>query len=475
MSTDLVIQGGALAVTTDQTAWTPQQLAVLQSAGVSEQVTPAELDQFLHECQRTGLDPFSRQIYLIGRYDKQAGRDVFRSQTGIDGYRVVAHRAAKRDHTTIAYSETLWCGPDKVWCDVWLEDGPPRAAKITVFRGGEPFPATATLAEYAATYKNGDPTPMWRRMPATMLAKCAEAKALRMAFPHDLAGIYTAEEMEQADNSRREGPAQRHRGPVQDEWNTVPGEVIREQQDRDAEAPQDGPAEWNTATGAPLPPPGPAMPDPTADEINEMVRLIGVKRHVFNGHCAGVVSQLVRRPIGDPGELSQAEVRSVIETLNGEPDWTPPAADTAPAGPGTPNNPVISRTDHRQMQALFKEAGITERDDQHAFIARVLGAPVESRNNITKEQFKLLRHALTTGELPPETEPPGPNSNGEGISEFDALGQMILDVNDPQSQMDCEDAIRAEFKRGAITASDVELLNERLAEHVERAKAGAAA
>lgn len=481
MSTDLVIQGGALAVAADQTTWTSQQLAVLQAAGVSEDVSPAELDQFLHECQRTGLDPFSRQIYLIGRYDKQAGRDVFRSQTGIDGYRVVAHRAAKRDHVTVSYSDTLWCGPDKVWCDVWLEDWPPRAAKVTVFRGGEPFPAVATLSEYAATYRNGDPTPMWRKMPATMLAKCAEAKALRMAFPHDLAGIYTAEEMEQADNSRREGPAQRHQGPVQDEWNTVPGEVIREQQDRDAEAPQDGPGQWNTATGAPLPPPAVTMPTVTGEQLGELARLLKVKRGAVNGDRNRIVSELVRRPVADVQTLSQAEAQTVIETLSAEADRTPPATGTAPAGPapvGTPGNPAITAPQQKALHALLNKAGYGNREKGLELLGRYVGRPLDSSERLSKAEASNIINKLSNGELPPPAdapEPPGPNAMGEGISEFDALDQMIRDVNDPQSQMDCEEAIRAEFKRGAITESDVELLNERLAAHVERAQAGASA
>lgn len=200
MTADLEVRTtGALAVTTDQTEWTEQQLAVLRSAGVSEEVTPAELAAFLHECQRTRLDPFTRQIYLIGRYDNQLKRKVFRSQTGIDGYRVIAHRVVREEQAELEYEETLWCGHDGVWRDVWLSEQPPAAAKVVVLKNGKRFPSVATLAEYAARYPDGNPYPMWRRMPANQLAKCAEALALRKAFPQDLAGIYTAEEMEQAE------------------------------------------------------------------------------------------------------------------------------------------------------------------------------------------------------------------------------------------------------------------------------------
>lgn len=201
MSTELEVRqpGGALAIGSGQTSWTEQQLAVLRSAGVNQDVSQAELDAFLHECQRTKLDPFSKQIYLIGRYDGQAGRKVFRSQTGIDGYRVVAHRVAREDRSELEYEDTLWCGPDGNWRDVWLSATPPAAAKVTVLKGGKRYSAVATLEEYAARYPDGNPYPMWRRMPANQLEKCAEAKALRRAFPNDLAGIYTAEEMEHAD------------------------------------------------------------------------------------------------------------------------------------------------------------------------------------------------------------------------------------------------------------------------------------
>lgn len=200
MSTEIVRTGGALAIRPDQTKWTEEQGLVLRQSGISDQVTAAELSGFLHLCQRTQLDPFSRQIYLIGRYDRRAGREVFTPQTAIDGYRVVAHRVIAASGETFGYEDTLWCDKDGRWRDAWLAEEPPAAAKVTVLRNGQRFSAVALFREYRQTGKEGKLLGLWGKMPAGQVAKCAEALALRKAFPHDLAGVYTAEEMAQADN-----------------------------------------------------------------------------------------------------------------------------------------------------------------------------------------------------------------------------------------------------------------------------------
>lgn len=200
MSAELAPTAGSLAIRPDQTNWTPDQAAVLQQSGIDNQVAPAELSAFLHLCQRTRLDPFSRQIYLIGRWNSQQQRKVYTPQTSIDGYRVIAHRACAEVGHSLGYEDTLWCDKSGQWRDVWLSDAPPAAAKVTVIRNGMRFSAVARYSEYVQTKKGGEPSGLWVKMPATMTAKCAEALALRMAFPHDLAGVYTAEEMAQADN-----------------------------------------------------------------------------------------------------------------------------------------------------------------------------------------------------------------------------------------------------------------------------------
>ncbi|WP_057666184.1 phage recombination protein Bet [Streptomyces anulatus] len=221
-ATDIAKAGGSLAIRPDQLGWTDEQAAVLRQTGIDNDVTNAELASFLHLCQRTQLDPFSRQIYLIGRWDNRQKRKVFTPQTGIDGYRVIAHRVIAETRHSFGYEDTLWCDSNGQWRDVWLSATAPAAAKVTVLRNGQRFSAVALYREYVQTDRNDNPTRMWANMGANQIAKCAEALALRKAFPHDLAGVYTAEEMAQADNPAEDERHLRKVEPGQgDPWETA--------------------------------------------------------------------------------------------------------------------------------------------------------------------------------------------------------------------------------------------------------------
>jgi phage recombination protein Bet len=188
-----------LAIRPGQEMWDDKQRAALAVLGIKN-ATNADLAVFMHYCRKTGLDPFSRQIYGIMRREKQGDQwvDKFTIQVGIDGFRVIRDRIAQRLGISVEYEDTIWYDDDGSAWTMWLWDRPPAACKVTVIKDGKRFPAVVRTAAYAATNKNGDMVAQWRTQPEHMIEKCAEAFALRRAFPHDLGGMYVDEEMASA-------------------------------------------------------------------------------------------------------------------------------------------------------------------------------------------------------------------------------------------------------------------------------------
>ena len=137
-----------------------------------------QLNVFLEAAKRYNLNPIANQIYPQVRQGK------LNITTGIDGYRLVADRTGK------------YAGNDD---PVYDNEESPKVATVTVYKivsGNRcAFTASARWDQYFPGEKQGF---MWKKMPHLMLGKCAEALALRKAFPAELSGIYTAEEMEQA-------------------------------------------------------------------------------------------------------------------------------------------------------------------------------------------------------------------------------------------------------------------------------------
>ena len=152
-----------------------------------------ELALFAAQCRRTGLDPFARQINFVLRRSKDKDGNWIQKASimiSIDGARLMAARTG-----LYAGSSTVWCGDDGQWVDVWLSEKAPAASKVTVSRGGGEFSGIALWREYGANAQG----PLWRSMPAHMLSKCSEMLALRKAFPAELSGLYSSDEMAQAD------------------------------------------------------------------------------------------------------------------------------------------------------------------------------------------------------------------------------------------------------------------------------------
>lgn len=180
--------------------WDREQLELIKTQ-ISPDCSDQELMLFGQVCQRTGLDPFARQIYAIRR--KDGGSYKMSIQTSIDGFRLIADRTGQ------------YAGSDDPKFDEGLslfehlksDRGNPLVATTTVWKmvGGVrcPFTASASWGQYAQVFWKDSQqklAPLWQKMPHLMLSKCSESLALRKAFPAELSGLYTREEMGQADN-----------------------------------------------------------------------------------------------------------------------------------------------------------------------------------------------------------------------------------------------------------------------------------
>ncbi len=157
--------------------FSPDQVNLIKSL-IAKDCNNDELNLFLYQCKRTGLDPLTRQIYCI----KRAGRMTI--QTSIDGFRVIAERSGS------------YAGQDEpIWED---ENGVPVKCTVKVYRfssDGQRYAAGVGTAYFKEYYPN--PMNLQKTMPHMMIAKVAEALALRKAYPQDLSGLYTGDEMEQ--------------------------------------------------------------------------------------------------------------------------------------------------------------------------------------------------------------------------------------------------------------------------------------
>lgn len=144
-------------------------------ATVAKGATESEFQMFLEFCKSTGLNPFKKEIWFI-KTDKGA----VQMMTGINGFLAIANRHPEFDGMSVSINE---------------ENGKLISATATVYRKDRSHPSEATvyLQEYFKPSKFGNG--LWEKMPRMMLQKVAKSVALREAFPQELTGMYTQEEM----------------------------------------------------------------------------------------------------------------------------------------------------------------------------------------------------------------------------------------------------------------------------------------
>lgn len=331
----------------EQVKFTEHQVAILRQIGL-EDATQGDLDLFFHVCRTTGLDPFRKQIYMIGRNTKvvewvederaQNGRrkvekwvTKYTIQTGIDGFRRNGREAAKAYGDTLKFDGPFWCGEDGAWREVWPAATPPVAAKYTVIRNGEVFSAVVHYDEFVQTnpvYEGSgqsrkkvgdDPNSMWAKMPRNQTAKCAEAMAWRRAYPDDFSGLILEDSAQSTvidqDGNVESAPKQRPRGGG-----------LRDRARQAETAPPQEPMDVETVDLPTDPEPTPEVAEPSAPAMSEesrrkwLNRMFGLFGQV---DCTEREEQLVvlehitgRDAIEHRDDLTDDQLKQVVNQIN---------------------------------------------------------------------------------------------------------------------------------------------------------------
>lgn len=363
----------------EQQRFDENQRAILRQLGI-EDATDGDLDLFFHVCRTTGLDPFRRQIYMIGRNTKvsewvdteNGGRrkeeryvTKYTIQTGIDGYRRNVREAAKTLGDELRFDGPWFTAEDDFhitdagevvqhWRKVWPKQGHPHAARFVVIRNGEEFEGVAHYDEFVQTNYSGEPNSMWAKMPRNQIAKCAEALAYRRAYPDDLSGLIL------------EDSAQ----PTIIDGNT--GEVIRE--GRPAQRPQPAtPITVNEIMGDPEPAAA------TAPEPKKRAPRKKAEPKTEAPIDGEVAAEPDPEPVDAPSESGS------------EPE---PAQFDEPAAEDDPAADERKRLT-RKLFALLATAEITEREDRLVIYRRILKRPeVSSTNDLAPNDLEYVTQGL---------------------------------------------------------------------------------
>lgn len=210
-SSELVTQSGHSNKLQQKQSYDQKKIDLIKRT-ICKGATDDELQLFIQTCNKTGLDPFMRQIFSVKRWDSSEKREVMTIQTGIDGYRLIADRTGryapgqnpefgydKQGNLRFAKSYVKKKTPDGTWHEV---------------------SAIAFWDEYVQKTKQGEATHFWKSKGHIMLSKCAEMLALRRAFPAELSGLHVQAE---------EIPHEAFNKQAEEQKKAIPDKLTQEQ------------------------------------------------------------------------------------------------------------------------------------------------------------------------------------------------------------------------------------------------------
>jgi phage recombination protein Bet len=165
--------------------FTPEEVKLIRQTVGKDAVSEAEFQRFLYRANKLGLNPLDGTIHLQSGNRKNQEGNWEKTNTiivGIDGFRAVGDGTGKLNGIKRGVTRNEKGQLIEGWAEVYRKDWD--------------FPARETVPyrEYVQL-KDGQPTRMWASKPETMLKKCAEAAAHRMAWAGVLSGVYIPEEM----------------------------------------------------------------------------------------------------------------------------------------------------------------------------------------------------------------------------------------------------------------------------------------
>lgn len=149
-----------------------------------------EIQIFLKLCESRGLDPFAKDVFLLG-YDTGDGGAKFEAIVSLQA--MLKRAEAHEDYRGKEYGVLVWDAEAKTTIEI-KGDTVPNTLPVVggwcrVFRENRnPEYATATLGSYDKKFGHWTVDKHW------MIAKCAIAKALRQAFPGELGDMFTRED-----------------------------------------------------------------------------------------------------------------------------------------------------------------------------------------------------------------------------------------------------------------------------------------